>query len=72
VATVLTILFLPALYALWFSRSLDATSAETSHEDARSDELPAADSAESHAQQRSAAGAAGGQPAHTPQILEHV
>ena len=36
VATVLTILFLPALYALWFRRSLDATSAETSHEDVRS------------------------------------
>jgi multidrug efflux pump len=40
VATVLTILFLPALYALWFRRSLDARAA---HEDPRSGELPTPD-----------------------------
>jgi predicted RND superfamily exporter protein len=39
VATVLTILFLPALYALWFRRSLDASATGTSHEDLRSDQL---------------------------------
>src|SRR5262249_36175486 len=39
VATVLTLLFLPALYALWFRRSLDASSSGTSHEDLRSDQL---------------------------------
>jgi predicted RND superfamily exporter protein len=39
VATVLTLLFLPALYALWFRRSLDASASRTSHEDLRSDQL---------------------------------
>ena len=39
VATILTILFLPALYALWFRRSLDAPASATSHEDLRSDQL---------------------------------
>jgi hypothetical protein len=39
VATILTLLFLPALYALWFRRSLDTPAAETSHEDLRSDQL---------------------------------
>jgi multidrug efflux pump len=46
VATVLTLLFLPALYALWFRRSLDAPAAETSHEDLRPD--PAADTGNNH------------------------
>jgi multidrug efflux pump subunit AcrB len=39
VATILTLLFLPALYALWFRRSLDAPASEPSHEDLRSDQL---------------------------------
>jgi multidrug efflux pump subunit AcrB len=46
VATILTLLFLPALYALWFRRSLDAPGAVTSHEDLRPD--PAADTGNNH------------------------
>jgi hypothetical protein len=40
VATVLTILFLPALYALWFRRSLDATATVAPSEDVPADEPP--------------------------------
>jgi multidrug efflux pump subunit AcrB len=43
VATVLTILFLPALYALWFRRSLGAGGATAPDEKSPSDDLPTAD-----------------------------
>jgi multidrug efflux pump subunit AcrB len=55
VATALTILFLPALYALWFRRSLDVSGCETLHEESRSDELPTPDTADSARQQASGA-----------------
>lgn len=67
VATVLTILFLPALYALWFRRSLDASTAETSREAPGSHESPAphADSEP----QVSGAGAAPDQREETPELV---
>ncbi len=40
VATILTILFLPALYALWFRRSLDAAAATAPPEEVPADEPP--------------------------------
>jgi hypothetical protein len=55
VATALTILFLPALYALWFRRSLDVSGCETLHEESRSDELPTPDTADSARPQASGA-----------------
>jgi multidrug efflux pump len=70
VATVLTILFLPALYALWFRRSLDATSAETSHEDSRSNESPAPQRPEPEPPQASGAGAPPRQLEKTPELAE--
>jgi hypothetical protein len=45
VATALTILFLPALYALCFRRSLNAGGATVSQEASQSDERPPADTA---------------------------
>jgi len=46
VATVLTILFLPALYALWFRRSLGAGETAMPDENPPSDELPTVDTTE--------------------------
>jgi predicted RND superfamily exporter protein len=45
VATALTILFLPALYALCFHRSLDTSCAKEPHDPSRSDERPVPDTA---------------------------
>jgi multidrug efflux pump subunit AcrB len=61
VATALTILFLPALYALCFRRSLDASGATVSQETSTSDERRPADTAE-HAP------ASGAAPARRPDL----
>jgi uncharacterized membrane protein YdfJ with MMPL/SSD domain len=70
VATVLTILFLPALYALWFRRSLEKSGSETSHQDAGSDESPTPHEAASEPPQ------AGGAPPRprekTPELAEEL
>jgi multidrug efflux pump len=69
VATVLTLLFLPALYALWFRRSLDAPAAETSHEDLRSDQVQTPSMASFDTPQASSA-TARPQPSHDRQLAE--
>jgi multidrug efflux pump len=69
VATVLTILFLPALYALWFRRSLDASASGTSHEDLRSDQLRAPSIASFGTPQESSA-TARPQPSDDRQLAE--
>ncbi len=61
VATVLTILFLPALYALWFRRSLDKSDAETPEESPPSHEMPSP-----HGIEPEATHADGAEPARPP------
>jgi multidrug efflux pump len=70
VATLLTILFLPALYALCFRRSLDQSAAGTSDEEPRSDELPVAGAADPHPPQGRVAGAAPRERNKVPELAE--
>jgi multidrug efflux pump subunit AcrB len=70
VATALTLLFLPALYALWFRRSLDASGPETSQESPRSDESPMPDGADSNPAQGSVAGTKRRRQGETPELAE--
>jgi multidrug efflux pump subunit AcrB len=72
VATVLTILFLPALYALWFRRSLDGGGAATPDENPPSDELPVADRTETNPARASAADTPHRHQDKVPQVAEQL
>jgi len=74
VATILTILFLPALYALWFRRSLGATdaapSAEASEENNPSQEIPVPVVAEAGARRAPSPDGTSRQSGKTPELAE--
>ena len=71
VATALTILFLPALYALWFRRSLDAGGGSaTSEGEARSEELPRTNTTASDRPPAGNPDAPRPEPGNMPQLAE--
>ena len=70
VATVLTLLFLPALYALWFRKSLDQRQTGPAQEAPHPEEAPTLDPAGFDSHVANGTGAAHRQRGEAPQLAE--